>query len=72
MLLNNAADVVVADGFVGNLVLKFGEAVFKLATSAAARNIRRSLRCGRSVASPRWRWRWPCPVKAERGLPWLA
>ncbi len=43
MLLNDAADVVVADGFVGNLVLKFGEAVFKLATSAAAQNIRRQL-----------------------------
>ncbi|HEY1013973.1 MAG TPA: phosphate acyltransferase PlsX, partial [Herpetosiphonaceae bacterium] len=43
MLINDAADVVVADGFVGNLVLKFGEAVFKLTTTAIGRGMRRGL-----------------------------
>ncbi|MCA0354579.1 MAG: phosphate acyltransferase PlsX [Chloroflexi bacterium] len=40
MLINGSADVVVADGFVGNLVLKFGEGVFKMITTAASNNIK--------------------------------
>ncbi len=41
MLVNNAADVVVADGFVGNLALKFSEAVVKLLTTALGDNLRK-------------------------------
>lgn len=48
MLLNNAADVVVADGFVGNLVLKFGEAVFKMTTTGVKHGIQGKL--ARNVA----------------------
>lgn len=43
MLLGNAADVVVADGFVGNLTLKVSEAIFKLATTSIARGVRHRL-----------------------------
>jgi glycerol-3-phosphate acyltransferase PlsX len=43
MLINDAADVVVADGFVGNLSLKFGEAMFKLITAVVANQLRRGL-----------------------------
>ena len=43
MLLNDGADVVVADGFVGNLGLKFSEAMFKLITAAVGQQMRRGL-----------------------------
>lgn len=43
MLVGGAADVVVADGFVGNLVLKQSEAVFKLMASAAASEIKQGV-----------------------------
>lgn len=70
MLLHDAADVIVADGFVGNLVLKFGEAVFKLASSAAAQNIRRqvALRTLVGVAPALVALAWPGKGRARAAL----
>ena len=43
MLINNGADVVVADGFVGNLTLKTSEAIVKLLTTAFKQQAQQAL-----------------------------